>query len=647
MKTSIVLLKNLLLIYLFCGTGFSYAYFSLNDTKDGVFYTFPPDFGFLDWVPYAQIFELKLQGNEVDISYLLPTLEKTKTSKYDSFNYLENRFWPTISQSINHLCQVNALNSCGKKTLAELRGTLDGIYKDLEDKILYPDSYKPLNRHVSKDSIDILDSDCPANCFKITSNPLPSDILNVSEEEYYKLHNKIKTSGKQCQRHILNRLVVSLKYNYDFPKKCLGGGNKTHPVCKTMLEYMRTVKNRVFDLIELSHGPDVLKTTEAKAPCLECMDINNQETKVFSNLIEDIQQLNQCLELEKGQEKGIVRSVPTLRDGTTSKYYKVKRELDGTYSIPLDLEIVADGDYDGDIPIDKAPIEYYKRAKRCLEKAGEKMLGPNGEKLKIVLQKEEKQNSKNDCDIKVPKRKVSIGSKRTLANFSTLWRPDIGCPTIIHEVLHLFGLCDHYEDLRFRCRFIERNNVMGMSHLRWNNVFKRGTNQSLLTPGQFNLLLYGSCESKNKINNQCENLAYKDSDCEEERKQCIKAQFLERYKSEKQQNKKQVSRKRDKTASAQINEAIHQLPEAKTTSPERAGAQPPARAEITPLAREGARSTKKTKKGFWSSIVSFLKGETMPSPKLFKNGKYKEYPKTREGWKNYWKDKREEQLERR
>ena len=123
------------------------------------------------------------------------------------------------------------------------------------------------------------------------------------------------------------------------------------------------------------------------------------------------------------------------------------------------------------------------------------MLGPNGEKLKIVIQAPKNQGA-DTCNQRRYAQKITIESNRHFSNYSTMYRPDIGCPTMTHEILHLLGLCDEYNagDL-YGCRVVMRYSIMSDSHTRWDNVFAGKTN-SLLNPGQFNAILYGSCDKK-------------------------------------------------------------------------------------------------------------------------------------------------------
>ena len=58
----------------------------------------------------------------------------------------------------------------------------------------------------------------------------------------------------------------------------------------------------------------------------------------------------------------------------------------------------------------------------------------------------------------------------------------------------------------------------------WSDFVSGNRPSSLLTPGQFNSILYGGCSQKNKIFNECSQLAYQSSvknpDCIEKRNQC-------------------------------------------------------------------------------------------------------------------------------
>ena len=183
------------------------------------------------------------------------------------------------------------------------------------------------------------------------------------------------------------------------------------------------------------------------------------------------------------------------------------------------------------------------------------MRGPGGQQIKIVLQKPPPKE-KDPCRGRNTK-KIKIGS-RVQRSHAGKYESDIDCPTVTHEVLHLAGLCDEYKEkqigyyvntqtgqvrgdkvqskdissnsdsydfkLAYDCRVIHSNSIMANQHERWDNVFDKGQNSSLLSSGQFNKLLYGTCEAKNKLFNECQALAYKSSvkepDCMAQKAKC-------------------------------------------------------------------------------------------------------------------------------
>ena len=395
-----------------------------------------------------------------------------------------------------------------------------------------------------KEGMDVLDSNCIGKC---SDHYLLSAVRHSSPEEYSQLYDKIKLKIKLCQRHLLSAFAKALD-NEEFLEVCLELEEEQieSPLCKLMLRDMNIIKERVSGLAELAYGSDVLKTTEAQAPCLDCVDSTNREDKSFkwvSSFIHNLQDQIQCSELEPGQENRIYPGT-SLDD----RSYNIKKAQDGTYSITLNLKFSADEDYDGDVPKDQVPAYYMREVQNCLNKANEKMLGPDGEKLKIVIQAPKKQDT-DRCENSDTKE-IAIGSQEHRSH-ARKYESDIDCPAITHEILHLLGLCDEYKEKAmgyyvdpktgyivgsisnvfnvddrknkklsekgyefkpsYDCRVTMTNSIMSDQDERWDNVFKNGKNDSLLTPRQFNAILYGSCEEKNKIFNECSQLAYQSS----------------------------------------------------------------------------------------------------------------------------------------
>ncbi len=506
---------------------------------------------------------MTLTDNKVDLSSVVENLKRVKKSHHENVLNLDYTY-KSIRHNIDILCTESEKKElCVKNANEEFQEAFDRVKKELSQKILYPAQHKLIGESESvnnsfKDLMDGLNSDCTNACAATSVI-----VAKGSQEQYYQLYDKAKNKDQRCLREMLGHIRKELE-SHKFPKECMKKENKDYyPVCKYMFTEVDVIRRRVLEIAELAYGSDFLNTTEAKSLCLDCLnkfdsDSENKSLNIFSNLVGGLGIEDQCYELKPGQEKKVYSG--TGLNG--NKPYKLKRELDGSYSIPLELRFVADEDYDGEVEPDKVPEHYMNKVRECIAEANEKMLGPNGEKLRIVIHE-----SKEECKDKAAKE-IKIGAADHRSN-NEKYDSDVDCPTMTHEVLHLLHLCDEYvekkmgfyvnsetgeimteildsmEDnkelmdderyefkLAYNCRAITGNSVMFNEDEKWIDVFEGGTDESLLAPGQFSAILYGSCEEKNKLFNECSQLAYKHSndtpnmDCMEKKRQCEEQNFL-------------------------------------------------------------------------------------------------------------------------
>ena len=184
-----------------------------------------------------------------------------------------------------------------------------------------------------------------------------------------------------------------------------------------------------------------------------------------------------------------------------------------------------------------------QKIQECIKEANTKMLGPNGERLEIILKDA---NEVNSCEYQ---HNILIRTPLNLYSVSYISYPsDIdNCAVITHEVLHIFDLFDEYDKKRIRpipyptadshnpleneillykiigipednfsdneyadCGYppVQYNSIMANVLDRWDNVFKLGKDQSLLDPTHFNVILYGkSCTNREDVQlySQCYN----------------------------------------------------------------------------------------------------------------------------------------------
>ena len=153
-----------------------------------------------------------------------------------------------------------------------------------------------------------------------------------------------------------------------------------------------------------------------------------------------------CKKLNPGEQKTVYVSSPfhkaIEKHGGKKTHYTVKRETDGTYTLPLYLKFrPLDAVYDGPYAKEEVDREYRQRVRKCLSQANKRMTF-NGQKIKILAQDFEKGTDGRDL-----KQEIFIASKYNRSNI-IFYASDIDCPAITHEILHLYGLCDEYHELK-------------------------------------------------------------------------------------------------------------------------------------------------------------------------------------------------------
>ena len=506
---------------------------------------------------------IRLKGEKADLSPLIRELKKIEQSDYNHFGSL----WgikDDLGYPIRRLCkQAVSPEACWNKADKDLETAFDEIRQKTRGRILYPKDYQlPSEMNVSDRNfgraLEILDSECAEDCGHY---PLDEAFIESSPEQYQNLYNKVKNKSKKCQKNLMDQISLRLE-DQDFPKPCLKGENKNHPVCKNMLESMGIISQRVSELADLAYGPEPENRTEAQAPCVSCELEAREEEGIldFKGLRSSLEERSSCAELKPGEEKEVYSGVWWRNS------YLLKREPNGDYSVIFPLRFSADEDYDGPVSKESVPEYYMQEVQKCLSEANQKMLGPHGEKLKIKVQSPSQNNNETDVSNKNSNclsdmrytQNIFIGSKDHNSNAGK-YGSDIDCPMIVHELLHLTGLCDEYKEtkkgfftdkttgevvksnfgrdkdeklnpgeydfkLAYDCRVTAGNSIMADSYERWDNV-KNGKNKSLLTATQFQSILYGACEEKNKKFNECSRLAYQSSqtaeaDCMSAKRRC-------------------------------------------------------------------------------------------------------------------------------
>ncbi len=544
----------------------------------------------------GQSISLELKNNEIDLSHFIEMINSLKESDYaEDLLYMEITIDRSIRKEIDLLCEKSlSKDNCIKKAKDSLENAFLKIVKEKENQILYPEDYSKIygrskaeNNRMIERANTRLDFECPSDT---DERVLSSIIRTLHPNRWDELQDKLKYTDKNFLKKLVQRVYADLEQQ-EYPEQCLDLANKNHRVCKRVTKELSIKKQRFRYLTELVYGEDILQTTEAEAPCVDCLDGSlPKELSTLDQLFSRLKEHSLCSDPAPGEEKQVTNNGDS---------YTVRREPDGSFSIPLNLAFSADEDYDGEVPRDQVPNHYKNKVQECLKKANSKMLGPNGEKLNIVIESPSKESA---CGKEKPKT-IKIGP-RNYRSYVVKYESNIDCPTITHEVLHLLGLCDEYKEtvtgfqvsadtrevktanifekldnendkfvLAYDCRVTAENSIMSDQYERWDNVFEEGefstsprkkTESSLLNKAQFNAVLYGDCPSKNELFNECADLAYKTSvmegneNCLKQKRKCMennvmgynKAEELSRIREEiksKENMKRELLSDRQKT----------------------------------------------------------------------------------------------------
>lgn len=176
---------------------------------------------------------------------------------------------------------------------------------------------------------------------------------------------------------------------------------------------------------------DLLDKTEAEIKEKTTPKITEDCTNCTSAVEEEIA-IRSC-ELKVGEALKV--NNPFYKSPTeTSQNYLLKRSGPKAYEAKVNLQFSSSGAADT-----IAPDEMQRLAKSCLKDFSPYMKGPNGESLTITLYDEITDKAQ------LPVSGIAI-QRAGIRATSHRWKSDIDCPTLIHEVMHILGLVDHYHE---------------------------------------------------------------------------------------------------------------------------------------------------------------------------------------------------------
>jgi hypothetical protein len=233
---------------------------------------------------------------------------------------------------------------------------------------------------------------------------LPRKCLHKILREYlkYKFAAKSPLESKVCQ-----------KSNCTFAKEVVG-----------------IFDNNIQRLISIVYNKNAFKKY-----CYEREE--NIEVSEIENLLNEFETINECSEVKVGDQKLVASNKLT-----TSQYYLLERKSDKKYTVKLNLDFITSSQIGGEI--DKSTNEMKDFVRGCADKFNPYLKDPLGRSLQIEVLSPD--DFKNKPKFETPERlSISLkpaGSRSHSRGYAT----DIPCETVIHELMHLMGLVDEYEE---------------------------------------------------------------------------------------------------------------------------------------------------------------------------------------------------------
>lgn len=192
---------------------------------------------------------------------------------------------------------------------------------------------------------------------------------------------------------------------------------------------------------------------EELAKVIQCEPLSPplQAFQEIAAKLQETEKVSKCAELNPGQHK-VFKKDRNAHYSTGS--YLLKRKQDGNYQAILNVKFTQGA---GSV----TSQEMLARSKRCLAEASPFMKGPQNQNIELLVFSPEETNSL-PSDERPAVNNVSIEGPNFGTN-AAAYNEKVDCATITHEILHLMGLCDEYEETRpeytrfgWNCRVITK-----------------------------------------------------------------------------------------------------------------------------------------------------------------------------------------------
>jgi hypothetical protein len=244
-------------------------------------------------------------------------------------------------------------------------------------------------------------------------------------------------------------------------------------------------------------------------------------------------QRQRCRDLEIGKPKQVTLS----RDQAAGlpARYQVTRTADKTYRVDLNVHF-GPNEFFGEkekfrkgtatLPeyVERVDRHYREEMKKCLASMNPKLVDAGGTKIELRINDKfmEPTHFNGESNfIEIGPRKFNGEGHLTRAS-KRVYTSNIDCSTMIHELMHNLGLCDEYAEHSFakpdsagtprrlyNCRALgPKGSVMNNSALSLAGLTKGPP----IKPAHIRAIIFGGCESRNKLYYSCAKHAYTTAD---------------------------------------------------------------------------------------------------------------------------------------
>ncbi|HAZ11566.1 MAG: hypothetical protein A2X86_21620 [Bdellovibrionales bacterium GWA2_49_15] len=337
--------------------------------------------------------------------------------------------------------------------------------------------------------------------------------LKVVDEIGHLLRTRVPAVAEQCRHSILKEYLNELA-NMQLGK-CNLPAHATGTACMQIRTGIAATLSKLGQAFP-SEMNRYAGTLASRACILPSIDLSRE----LRQLELSVATIGQCVSLATGESRVLNYDYRTSPTRVTQKY-RLSRPEQKNFQVELNLAFT---------PANKAP-DMQKHVNKCLKKANKKLSGPGDQKITLKL----------NNDPLIPSVPIAIQPDDYRSN-SANWEGDIDCETVTHELMHLLGLVDEYQEqwighaynvhtgtisqvddedqargrpfgTMFDCRVLgPRNSLMSNQDAAFSTTtWPFRTRTSLLFPAHFNAIVYPGCSVTNRLYYLCSRYAYETS----------------------------------------------------------------------------------------------------------------------------------------